>query len=189
MQILPAPERHLGATSQDGRSTLDGMDGSADQNDDTRVFDPQKLIAEVNKCFTGFHFTIQAVPPTRNWAELVKQWQTDKSEAEQRGLPFDQPVPSRGTLGSATFEHCSGESRDSGFALRVSMKSQSGRPFVLFIEEGDMVPEMGDWNSPNVETSIAAQLAFWTDEMICHGTVEDLDGRAVGSGTWMKTWP
>jgi hypothetical protein len=51
-----------------------------------------------------------------------------------------------------------------------------------------MVPEMGDWERPNVEASIAAHLAFWTDEMICHGTVERLDGRAVGSGKWMKTW-
>jgi hypothetical protein len=165
------------------------MKRSADQSDDARPFDPHKLVAEVNKRFTGFHFTIQAVPPTRNWAELVKQWQADKAEAEQRGLSFDQPVPSMGTLGSATFEHCTGASRDSGFVLRVSMRSQSGRAFVLFIEEDDMVPEMGEWGrSSNVEASIATQLAFWTDEMICHRTIEELDGRAVGSRIWMKSW-
>jgi hypothetical protein len=45
-----------------------------------------------------------------------------------------------GTLGSATFEHCTGERRD----------------FVIFIEEDDMIPEMGDWDRPNVEGSIAA---------------------------------
>jgi len=187
-QLLLHPQiAHLGYPP-DGRSTLDDLDGSTDQSDDSRLFDPQKLVAEVNKCFTGFHFTIQAVPPTRNWAERVKQWQADKAAAEQRGLPFDQPAPSMGTLGSATFEHCTGEWRDSGFILEVSMKSQSGRPFVIFIEEDDMIPEMGDWDRPNVEGSIAAQLAFWTDEMICHGTTEELDGRAVGSRKWIKTW-
>ena len=51
-----------------------------------------------------------------------------------------------------------------------------------------MVPEMGHWDTPNVETSIATQLALWTDEMICHGTTEELDGRAVGSRKWMKSW-
>ena len=44
-----------------------------------------------------------------------------------------------------------------------------------------MIPEMGDWDRPNVEGSIAAQLAFWTDEMVCHGSTEELGARRQGS--------
>jgi len=145
-------------------------------------------VDEVNTNFNGFHFTIQAVRPPEDYPGLVKSWFAAKAAAERQGLRFDDPAPSIGTLGSATFVHCEGEQRDSGFVLRLSMKAESGRPFVIFIEEKDMLPVMGVWESPNIEASIAAQLALWTDEMICHGTVQDLDGRAVGSEKWMKTW-
>jgi hypothetical protein len=117
------------------------MTGSAEQPVAGR-FDPPKLVTEVNQCFTGFHFTIQAVPPTKNWAELVKVWLNDKAAAEKNGQPFDDPPPSHGALGSARFERCVGEPRDSGFVLKLSMKSQSGRLFVIFIEKDDMVPEI-----------------------------------------------
>jgi hypothetical protein len=72
--------------------------------------------------------------------------------------------------------------------LKVSMRAESGRPFVIFIAESDMIPEMAACDRPDVEACIAAQLAFWTAEMICHSVVEDLDGRAVRSGTWTNTW-
>ena len=151
-------------------------------------FDPVKLVAEVNNAFSGFHFTIQAVRPPKDYPGDVKAWIAAKDAAEKRGLPFDDPPPSIGTLGSASFVHCDAEDTESGFVLKLSMKAESGRPFVIFIEESDMIPEMSVWDRPDVEASIAAQLAFWTDEMICHFVVEDLDGRAVRSGTWMKTW-
>jgi hypothetical protein len=35
-------------------------------------FDPVNLVAEVNKAFNGFHFTIQAVRPPKNYAGDVK---------------------------------------------------------------------------------------------------------------------
>jgi hypothetical protein len=151
-------------------------------------FDPVKLVTEVNRSFDGFNFTIQAVRPPEDYAGDVKKWFTDKEEADKRGLSFDDPPPSIGTLGSATFVHCDGENGDSGFVLRLSMQAESGRPFVIFIEESDMQPEMGVWDRPDVETSIADNLAFWTMERICHSVVEDLDGREIRSGKWMKTW-
>ena len=91
-------------------------------------------------------------------------------------------------MGAAKFVHCDGENRDSGFVLRLEMKSESGRPFVIFIEESDMQPEMGVWDGPDVEKSIAHNLAMWTMERIVHSVVEDLDGREIRSGKWMKTW-
>ncbi len=151
-------------------------------------FDRRKLVDEVNTNFSGFHFIIQAVRPPEDYPGLVKSWFAAKETAEQRGLPFDDPPPSIGTLGSATFVQCVGEQRESGFVLNVAMKAQSGRPFVIFIEESDMIPEMGVWERPNIEASIAAHLAFWTAERIVHSTAEDLDGRSVRSGEWMKAW-
>jgi hypothetical protein len=105
-------------------------------------FDPVNLVAKVNKAFNGFHFTIQAVRPPKNYAGDVKAWIAAKDAAEKQGLPFGDPPPSRGTLGSATFVHCDAEERESGFVLKVSMRAESGRPFVIFIAESDMIPEM-----------------------------------------------
>lgn len=147
-----------------------------------------KLVAEVNSAFNGFHFIVQAVRPPENWVGLVKAWIAARDEAQKRGKPFDEPHPPRGTLGSATFVRCKGELRDSGFVLKVSMQSEAGSPFVIFIEEQDMKPEMGVWERPNIEESIAAQLAFWTAERMCHSTAEDLDGRSISSGIWTETW-
>jgi hypothetical protein len=151
-------------------------------------FDPAKLVAEVNRSFEGFNFTIQAVRPPKDYPGSVKKWLDAKDHAQNQGLPFDDPPPSIGTLGAATFVHCDGESRDSGFVLRLEMKSESGRPFVIFIEESDMQPEMGEWDGPDIEKSIADNLAMWTMERIVHSVVEDLDGREIRSGKWMKTW-
>jgi hypothetical protein len=118
----------------------------------------------------------------------VKAWFVDRAAAETRGRQFDDPPPVLSYTGSAIFERCVGEERESGFVLRLSMKAESGRAFTIFIEEDDMVPESGRDQGPNIESSIAAQLAFWTHEMICHGTVDELDGRAVGSRKWLKSW-
>ena len=141
----------------------------------------------IDECFEGFGFTIQTFRPEVPYTERRRTWFANKVAAESRGRSFDDPPPRRNFVGSATFDHCVGDERDSGFVLELSMKTESGRPFTLFIEEDRMFPEDGH-QGPNIEPSIAAQLAFWTAEMICHGTVEDLDGRAVGSGKWMKAW-
>jgi hypothetical protein len=159
-----------------------------DQSRPARQFDPQQLVVEIKKCFDGFHFAIQTLRPELSYAERVKTWFADRAAAENRGRPFDDPRPVLSYTGSATFEHCGGEERESGFVLRLSMKAESGRAFTIFIEEDDMVPESGRDHGPNIESSIAAQLAFWTHEMICHGTADELDGRAVGSRKWLKTW-
>jgi hypothetical protein len=164
------------------------MDEGADRENTARQFDPQKLVAAVNQVFQGFHFTIQTFRPERSYAERVREWFAGKAAAENRGRPFDDPPPVLSYTGSATFDRCAGEERESGFVLKLSMKAESGRAFTIFIEEDRMFPESGRDQGPNIESSIAAQLAFWTDEMICHGTVDELDGRGVGSGKWLKTW-
>ncbi len=165
-----------------------GMDGSVGQSSAARQFDPQQLVLEVNECFDGFHFTIQTHRPEIPYAERVKAWFARRAAAESRGQGFNEPSPVLSYAGAATFDHCEGEERESGFVLKLSMKTESDRRFTIFIEEDDMFPETGHEQGPNVESSIAAQLAFWTQEMICHGTVDELDGRAVGSGKWMKIW-
>jgi hypothetical protein len=151
-------------------------------------FDPQKLVAEINKGFNGSSSIIQAVRPPKDYAGLVKAWLAAKETAEKQGLPFDEPQPSLGTLGSAKFISCEGEERDSGFVLRLSMEADSGQRFVVFVEEKDMVPEMSVWDRPDIEASIAGQIGTRLDEQICHSVAEDLDGKSISSGKWMKTW-
>lgn len=180
--------RPNGASAMMPELPFDDMDGSTGQNSAAPQFDPQRLIVEVDQCFKRFHFTIQTSRPDLSFAERLKVWHAGRAAAESSGQPFDDPLPVLSHIGSATFECCSGEERESGFVLKLSMKADSGRPFTMFIEEGDMVPEREGVQGPNLEASIAAQLAFWTDEMICHGTPEEPDGRAVGSGRWLKTW-
>ncbi len=98
------------------------------------------------------------------------------------------PSSERGRIGSATFERGEGGETEAGFIMKLSMKADSGRPFTIYLEEGDLQAVPEDGQKPNVEYWIAARLAFWVYEMICHGTAEQLDGRAVDSGKWMKTW-
>jgi hypothetical protein len=163
------------------------MDGGTDQSSAGRQFDPQRLVAAVNQCFVDFGFTIQTFRPDLSYSERVKAWFAGKAAAESRGLPFDDPAPVLSYTGSATFDRCRGEERESGFVLELSMKAESGRPFTIFIEEDHIIPDFS-YRGPERESAMAAQLAFWTAEMICHGTVDDLDGRAVDSGKWLKTW-
>ncbi len=164
------------------------MGGSTGEGGVARQFDPEKLVGAVNQCFDGFHFTIQTFRPEVSYANRVKTWFSARAAAENRGIPFDEPQPELSYSGPATFESCASEARESGFVLRLSMKAGSGRPFTIFIEEEYMFPESDDCPGIAIESSIANQLAFWTQEMICHGTVEELDGRAVCSGKWLKTW-
>jgi hypothetical protein len=173
----------LGRSVDAARTSVDVMEGDAE-----RSFDPQKLVVAVNECFEGFHFSVQTLRPEISYADRVKAWFEAWAAAENRGVPFNDPQPILSYRGSATFDHCEGEERESGFVLKLWMKAESSRSFELFIEEEDMVPEVSHGQGPNVESSIAAQLAFWTEEMICHGTVDELDGRAVGSGKWLNTW-
>lgn len=173
---------------QECRATLDGMHGSTDEGGVARQYDPEKLVVAVNQCFEGFNFTIQTFRPETSYADRVKAWFEARAAAEKRGIPFNEPQPVLSYSGPATFDSCVGEERESGFVLRLSMKAASGRPFTIFIEEEYMFPENGAYPGTPIESSIANQLAFWTQEMICHGTVEELNGRAVYSGLWLETW-
>jgi hypothetical protein len=164
------------------------VDRGTDQGGEERQFDPELLVSAVNECFKGFHFSIQTFRPELSYGERLKDWFAGRTTAENHGLPFEDPPPVLSYTGPATFDSCAGEERETGFVLALSMKAEAGRPFTIFIEEEDMIPERGHHAGLPIESSIAAQLAFWAQEMICHGTVEELDGRAVGSGKWLKTW-
>jgi hypothetical protein len=164
------------------------MNRGTDKGGVARQFDPEKLVVAVNQSFDGFHFTIQTFRPAISYADRVKAWFEARAAAEDRGIPFNEPQPVLSYTGPATFDSCAGEERESGFVLMLSMKTEAGRPFKIFIEEEYMVPESDSYLGSSIESSIADHLAFWTQEMICHGTVEELDGRAVYSGTWLKTW-
>jgi hypothetical protein len=162
------------------------MDRSAEYREGVRKFSSQRLVDEVNRRFEGFHFSIQTFRPDRSYADRVQDWFAAKARAENRGLPFDDSKPVFDFTGPATFDYCAGEERESGLVLKLSMKAEPNRSFTIFIEEKDF--RVNTHPSTNIEASIADHLAFWTEEMICGCTIDELDGRAVGSRKWLKTW-
>jgi hypothetical protein len=123
-------------------ATLDDMNGSSDNGDVIRQFDPEKLVVAVNQCFEGFHFSIQTCRPEISYADRLKAWFEARAAAETRGVPFTEPGPVLSYTGPATFDSCAGEERESGFVLKLSMKAGSGRPFSIFIEEDTCSPKV-----------------------------------------------
>jgi hypothetical protein len=103
------------------------VDGTTDQGSVARQFDPEILVAEVNGCFKGFHFSIQTFRPDLSYAERLKSWFAARTAAESRGLPFDDPSPVLSYTGPAKFDSCAGEERETGFVLELSMQVPSGR--------------------------------------------------------------